>query len=747
MGETLARLKIFYTFFTRSDEKVKENNEFVAREEDQAYSYKEDRIIKEKENKKLTFDNEKNFSKKEETRDEKKKNKHQRGWKHDDQRERQYDLLTHEKRQGPFAFLFSTAGRELLMSDTFLVEQKRKRNSFLMEDCVVKCEQNCWTVSSKGKHIYAVIGRGKRDDIGMEDGMISYIYFIYTNYKQSYVNDLTYYVQADFTENTFKEVNIFFIDVSEKIWNFALTKRVLQKMLTQVKRSKGLCLILFSSILMGKYKLCVTNMVGRFRREKQGNRRGSTVFYLVEGGNAEGKSVDAYGKTKDGDGKTKDGDGKPKEGAGKPNDGDVQLGARGGGSISCSFLSRIGSIFSLLQEENVPFLKVYNLERYTRIFIYNCENMQRKIFINHLQKLPNFYIYEVNINTLFGLYFSETERNILRVFKKCQRTLKCTSKNVCLVIDGIDVIARGRSNKDDTGGSYQTCDVDTMWSDNTRKGEGGMDNDRLLTTLLLCLDSIDNCTAKKRSRFRGNSLLQKGKGALVVQKMREKYQKEGTRRRANDDTGRDAHEDIQEDIDTKMGTSESSDFGGRSLDGDSKGAHWKKKLEGHVTFFDLCSISLAFYVSKSLCYLFTEIKYKIVHIHNNQSIKKVAGIQKTVKSNVFVQGILKRGNITRLQLFSFSPLSVSSKFFAANIRSLKLSALHFIRIYKFIIYIRCLLEWLPQINPHLNPFVYVFTYTNSYVQFFHRYIPSVFGIDLSGVFSWLFLEMIEYYLS
>ncbi|KOB60322.1 hypothetical protein PFHG_02053 [Plasmodium falciparum HB3] len=72
---------------------------------------------------------------------------------------------------------------------------------------------------------------------------------------------------------------------------------------------------------------------------------------------------------------------------------------------------------------------------------------------------------------------------------------------------------------------------------------------------------------------------------------------------------------------------------------------------------------------------------------------------------------------------------------------------YFLRIYKFIIYIRCLLEWLPQINPHLNPFVFIFTFTNNYVQFFHKIIPNVFGIDLSGIFSWLFLEMIENYLS
>ncbi|GAW80691.1 hypothetical protein, conserved [Plasmodium gonderi] len=143
-------------------------------------------------------------------------------------------------------------------------------------------------------------------------------------------------------------------------------------------------------------------------------------------------------------------------------------------------------------------------------------------------------------------------------------------------------------------------------------------------------------------------------------------------------------------------------------------------------------------------------KYKILNLHNN-NIQKIKEIQKSFKTNVFINKQItdfsKTVNKFKLQLISIPTVSVVTEYFRNNINSIRLSALHFIRIYKFVIYIRCLLEWLPQINPHLNPFSYIFTYTNSYVQFFHRYVPNVLGIDLSGVFSWLFLEMLESYLS
>ncbi|KAI4838957.1 YGGT family protein [Plasmodium brasilianum] len=128
-------------------------------------------------------------------------------------------------------------------------------------------------------------------------------------------------------------------------------------------------------------------------------------------------------------------------------------------------------------------------------------------------------------------------------------------------------------------------------------------------------------------------------------------------------------------------------------------------------------------------------KYGIFNIRNN-SFKKIKEIQKNFKSNIFVQeqikNISRKINTFKLHLFYSLPLPSVLKYLKLSGNSLRLSVLHFIRIYKFIIYIRCLLEWLPQINPHLNPF---------------KNIPSVMGIDLSGVLSWLFLEMIESYLS
>ncbi|CAX64429.1 apicoplast conserved ycf19 protein precursor, unknown function [Plasmodium reichenowi] len=145
-------------------------------------------------------------------------------------------------------------------------------------------------------------------------------------------------------------------------------------------------------------------------------------------------------------------------------------------------------------------------------------------------------------------------------------------------------------------------------------------------------------------------------------------------------------------------------------------------------------------------------KNKIIILNNkNSSIINNKVIKKNIQRNIFlkenIRGVLTNKSVFKLNLFASSYVSPIINFFLSNKGSIKLASLHFIRIYKFIIYIRCLLEWLPQINPHLNPFVFIFTFTNNYVQFFHKIIPNVFGIDLSGIFSWLFLEMIENYLS
>ncbi|VWU53330.1 conserved protein, unknown function, partial [Hepatocystis sp. ex Piliocolobus tephrosceles] len=109
-------------------------------------------------------------------------------------------------------------------------------------------------------------------------------------------------------------------------------------------------------------------------------------------------------------------------------------------NMSKTFLQTIYSIFNLLKEENNYFLDCYNLENYTRIFIYDCEKLKRSMFIHFLKKINNFYFKIINLNTMFGTYFSETEQNFIRIFKKCHKIINNSNKNVCLVIDGIDII-------------------------------------------------------------------------------------------------------------------------------------------------------------------------------------------------------------------------------------------------------------------------------------------------------------------
>ncbi|ETB59194.1 hypothetical protein YYC_03446 [Plasmodium yoelii 17X] len=157
-----------------------------------------------------------------------------------------------------------------------------------------------------------------------------------------------------------------------------------------------------------------------------------------------------------------------------------------------------------------------------------------------------------------------------------------------------------------------------------------------------------------------------------------------------------------------------------------------------------------FMENQSVGNIFAKTKKYQILTQRNKAIKNIKGIQK-IKSSIFIhdkiQDISSIINENKQFLLKYLIVPASIKFFLKNLQFLRLPLLHFIRIYKFIIYIRCLLEWLPQVNPHLSPFVYVFTYTNNYVQFFHKSIPNVFGIDLSGIFSWLFLELMESLLS
>ncbi|KNC38013.1 hypothetical protein PFLG_02076 [Plasmodium falciparum RAJ116] len=158
---------------------------------------------------------------------------------------------------------------------------------------------------------------------------------------------------------------------------------------------------------------------------------------------------------------------------------------------------------------------MYNLETYTRIFIYNCEEMNKLHFFHFLKKkYKNFYIHIVNLNTLFGIYFNETERNILKVFNKCKYILKKNIyKNVFLIIDGIDIVAKNVQNQlindnDHDKHNYFNKGYINIINDEKERNNVPLspssspnqnnDHSRILTTLLLCLDSID--TIKKENK-------------------------------------------------------------------------------------------------------------------------------------------------------------------------------------------------------------------------------------------------------
>ncbi|SIO73581.1 apicoplast conserved ycf19 protein precursor, unknown function [Babesia microti strain RI] len=62
------------------------------------------------------------------------------------------------------------------------------------------------------------------------------------------------------------------------------------------------------------------------------------------------------------------------------------------------------------------------------------------------------------------------------------------------------------------------------------------------------------------------------------------------------------------------------------------------------------------------------------------------------------------------------------------------------------LYLRYILEWLPQVNPYLPPFCTIFTATNNFIGFFQKICPPIMGFDFSGFAVWVFLENIEFIL-
>ncbi|OEH79385.1 yggt family domain protein [Cyclospora cayetanensis] len=66
-----------------------------------------------------------------------------------------------------------------------------------------------------------------------------------------------------------------------------------------------------------------------------------------------------------------------------------------------------------------------------------------------------------------------------------------------------------------------------------------------------------------------------------------------------------------------------------------------------------------------------------------------------------------------------------------------------IKLFRLLLYVRTLLEWLPQANPHVPPFAFVYGATSMYTRIFSALLGSIYLEDLSGLCSSLCLESIE----
>ncbi|SBT79339.1 conserved Plasmodium protein, unknown function [Plasmodium malariae] len=421
-----------------------------------------------------------------------------------------YNYLEHGREYRKLLFLFSCIGKELFMDGHLMIEgtkKKKKKKKFVVQKnhFVIKYEKNFFTISSENKHIYAVVAT-RNDELDVVDEYYLNVYSLYQYCRERYANRLKYYyiqITNSLNDNNFITRKIIVYNLSEQLWNSECTKEDIKKKLICVEHSKCLCFILSYSILIKEYKIFVADLVRRLNKKK-GNS--SSTFYILEKNvrtinmgekkknltsfdEREAKKKNAHTRTID-----------HEENILKKKKFDIPRNKK-----EAMFYSRISSIFNLLKEQNIPLLKFYNLENYTRIFIYNCENMNKNNFVFFLKKFEHFRIYFINLNTLFGLYFSETEQNILNVFKKCTKIVQHSTINVCLVIDGIDIVAGGLIRE------KRMKDYNEKGSGNGSGNGigGGNDKSRLLATLLLCLDSIDNSTVKKIKRIDLKRLFQR----------------------------------------------------------------------------------------------------------------------------------------------------------------------------------------------------------------------------------------------
>ncbi|TAE58004.1 MAG: YggT family protein [Nostocales cyanobacterium] len=66
----------------------------------------------------------------------------------------------------------------------------------------------------------------------------------------------------------------------------------------------------------------------------------------------------------------------------------------------------------------------------------------------------------------------------------------------------------------------------------------------------------------------------------------------------------------------------------------------------------------------------------------------------------------------------------------------------FVQIYSYVLIVRVLLTWFPQINWYNQPFAALSQVSDPYLNLFRNIIPPLGGIDLSAILAFLALNVV-----
>jgi YggT family protein len=67
----------------------------------------------------------------------------------------------------------------------------------------------------------------------------------------------------------------------------------------------------------------------------------------------------------------------------------------------------------------------------------------------------------------------------------------------------------------------------------------------------------------------------------------------------------------------------------------------------------------------------------------------------------------------------------------------------FVEIYSYVLIVRVLLTWFPQINWYNQPFSALSQVSDPYLNLFRNIIPSLGGIDISPILAFLVLNIVS----